>query len=513
MNKLTRFIILLITVGISIWLLTPSVQWYFFLPQKDKDLLKLTQDQLDTQSVEIRKRVIQIKNIRKGALNLGLDLQGGVSLILQINDENLTNQLLEKNDFDKGKVEADYKAEYANAAERALEVLKNRMDQFGVAEPLIRKTFEGRISIELPGLSNPQLIREALSKVGRLEFRIVDEKTMKQLQALNVPFSSKGYLNSRQDVPVNFQLPPESDWYSYWENDEFGIPKLKGWYVLFKKVELDGTMIKNARADHDQYGRNLVSFELSPEGADIFGEVTGQNIQNRLAIVLDEKVKSAPTIQSEISGGSGQITGDFTTEEAVFLANVLKAGSLPVKMDIVQERVIGSSLGDDSIKESSLAAIIGAAIVVLFIILYYKGSGVISIVALSFHLLFVVALLAGMRATLTLSGIVGFAITVGIAVDANVIIYERIREELRCSRNYRHALENGFHHASATIWDSNFTTLMAGLALYIFGTGSIKGFGITFTFGILSNVYAALFITRLVFDWVLDTFKMEKISV
>jgi preprotein translocase subunit SecD len=513
MNKLTRFVILLITVGISIWLLTPTVQWYFFLPKQDKDLLKLTQDQLDTQSVEIRKRVIKIKNIRKGALNLGLDLQGGVSLILQINDESLTNQLLEKNDFDKAKVEADYKTEYANAAERALEVLKNRMDQFGVAEPLIRKTFEGRISIELPGLNNPQLIREALSKVGRLEFKIVDEKTIKQLQALNVPFSSKGYLISRQDVPASFQLPSESDWYSYWENDEFGIPKLKGWYVLFKKVELDGTMIKNAKADHDQYGRNLVSFELSPEGADIFGEVTAQNIQNRLAIVLDEKVKSAPTIQSEISGGSGQITGDFTTEEAVFLANVLKAGSLPVKMDIVQERVIGSSLGDDSIKESTTAGLFGVIIVVLFMIAYYRVSGSFSIISLVFNLLYMIALLAGVRATLTLSGIAGIALTVGMAVDANVLIYERIREELRRSRNYRHALQNGFSHASATIVDSNLTTLIAGFALYVFGSGSIKGFGITLSFGIIANIFAALFITRLIFDWVLDTFKVEKISV
>lgn len=512
MSKLSRFFILIIIAGISMWFLYPSIEWYFIIPQKDKDLLTLSQDQLDVQSSEIKKRALQVKTTRKGALNLGLDLQGGVNITLQVNEESLSNQLLEKYEFDTNKLSVNYADEFLSASERALEVLKNRMDQFGVAEPIIRKTFDNRITIELPGLNNPQLIREALSKVGRLEFKLVDEKSMKRLLELNVPMYN-GYILSRQDVPSDFQIPAESEWASYWENDEFGIPKLKGWYILYKKVELDGTMISMARPDHDQYGKDYIAFELTPEGADIFGEVTGQNIQNRLAIVLDGKVKSAPAIQNEISGGIGQIKGNFTFEEASLLANVLKAGSLPVKLDIVQERIIGASLGEDSIRDGARAALIGAIIVVIFMILYYKLSGVFSIVGLSFNMFFLIALLAGVRATLTLSGIAGIALTIGMAVDANVLIYERIREELRRSKNYRHALENGFQHASATIWDANLTTLIAAFTLYIFGSGTIRGFGITLAFGIIANIFAALFICRLVFDWYIDTFHPQRFSI
>ncbi len=515
MSKLSRFIILLITVGVSFLFLSPTVQWYFILPQKDKDLLKLSQDQLDIQNTEVKKRTTEVKNIRKGALSLGLDLQGGANLTLQINDESLTNLLMEKNDFDSNKVNADFKSEYATASERALEVLKNRMDQFGVAEPVIRKTFEGRISVELPGLSNPQQIMEALSKAGRLEFKLVDEKSMRALQALRVPLTSReGWVLSRQNVPTNFQLSPESEWASCWKNDEFGMPKLRGWLVLFKKVELDGTMIKKARADHDQFGGNIIDFELTPEGADIFDELTAQNVHTRLAVVLDDKVKSDPVINNEIPGGRGMISGDFTPEEAVYLQNVLNAGSLPVKLDVVQQRVIGSSLGEDSINDTISASLIGASFVILFMIVYYRVSGMFAIITLLFDLIYLLALEAAVPgATITLSSLAGIALTVGIAVDANVIIYERMREELRRSRSYRHALQNGFLHARPTILDSNITTLITAIALYAFGTGSIKGFGLTLSIGILANIFASLFITRLIYDWVLDTFKVQKISV
>ncbi len=263
MSKLSRFFVLLIAIGISLWFLYPSIEWYFIIPQKDKDLLTLSQDQLDIQPPEIKKRALQVKNVRKGALSLGLDLQGGVNITLQINEESLSNQLLEKYEFNTNKLSANYENEFISASERALEVLRNRMDQFGVAEPVIRKTFDNRITIELPGLSNPQLIRDALSRVGRLEFKLVDEASMKKLSELNV-YMSNGYVLSRQDVPSDFQIPAESEWASYWENDEFGIPKLKGWYVLYKKVELDGTMISTARPDHDTYGKNYIAFELTP---------------------------------------------------------------------------------------------------------------------------------------------------------------------------------------------------------------------------------------------------------
>jgi preprotein translocase subunit SecD len=515
MNKMSRFIIWLITIGISVWFLTPTVQWYQFIPEKDKELLKMSQDQLDVQTAELKKKVIELKKIRKKIINLGLDLQGGVNITLQINEDNLKQQMLEKFDYDQKKVDDAFPAELKNSSERALEVLKNRMDQFGVSEPTIRRTTEGRISIELPGMDNPQQIRDALSKVGRLEFRIVDEKTMKKLQTSGVNMTH-GYVVSRQEVPADFQIPDDSEWVASWKNDEFGIPKLDGWYVLKKKVELDGTMVKTARSDVDtRSNQPKVDFELTSEGADVFGEVTAANIDNRLAIVLDGKIKSAPNIRGEISGGTGEITGDFTLEETVFLANVLKAGALPVKLDIVQERVIGATLGSDSISQTSFSLLIGSLLVVVFMILYYKTSGFISIIALSFHVLYLLALLAGTPggATLTLSGIAGIALTIGMAVDSNVIIYERIREELRRSTTYRRALENGYAHASTTIWDSNLTTLMAAIVLLVLGEGTVKGFGLTLFYGIGTNIFASLFLSRFIFDVWMDTFKPVKISV
>ncbi len=512
MSKLARFIVILITVLISAWFLRPTIQWYGFINEKQKELLKMSQDQLDQQTPDIKKQVIDLKKIRKRCLSLGLDLQGGVNITLQVNEEDLKKHLLEKNDFDQKKVDDTFKAELASSVERALEVLKNRMDQFGVSEPTIRKTFGEKISIELPGLDNPQLVKEALSKVGKLEFKIVDEKTMEALKLSNVNMP-KGHVVTREDVPASFVIPEESEWAPYFENDDFGSPKLVGWYILTKSVELDGTMIKTGRADADQYGKPRIAFELTSEGADIFGELTAKNINKRLAIVLDGKIKSAPYIRGEISGGSGEITGDFTTEEAVFLANVLKAGSLPVKLDIVEEKVIGPTLGKDSIMKSTTAGLYGIIAVILFMILYYRVSGVLAIIALGFNMLYMIALLAGINATLTLSGIAGIMLTVGMAVDANVIIYERIREEMRRSRAYKHALENGFAGATNTIVDSNITTLISAFALYIFGTGTIKGFGITLAFGLIANMFAALFITRFLFDWLVDSLHFKKISV
>ncbi len=511
MGKLGKLTFIVLTVVFGLWVLMPTIQWYFYIPEKDKELLKISQDELEVQSPEIKKKVFDLKKIRSKTISLGLDLQGGVNLTLQVDEEELKKQLLEKYE-DEEKVKELFEKEKTDALERGLEVLRNRMDQFGVAEPVIRKTFEGRISVELPGLNNPQLIREALNKVGRLEFHIVDEKVMEELSRLGAT-DRQGYVPSRDNVPKEFKMPEDSDWFSYWENDEYGIPKLRGWLVLKKKVELDGSMVKDARSDTDPYGKPIVSFQLTDEGADIFAEVTAQNVNKRLAIVLDGRIKSAPSIREEIGGGSGQITGSFTLEETVFLANILKSGALPVKLQVVQERIIGPTLGKDSIIDSGKAMIIGSILVLVFMILYYKFGGIVASIALAFNIFYLLALLAAVRATLTLSGIAGIALTVGMAVDANVIIYERIREEMRTSSLFKHAIDNGFSHAKSTILDANITTIFAAVALYVLGTGTIKGFGLTLLFGIIANVFAALFITRFLFDSWLDIFKPKKILI
>ncbi len=512
MGRLGKFIVILLTVVLGLWVLMPTIKWYFFIPEEDKELLKIPVDELETQSSEIKKKVMELKNIRQKTISLGLDLQGGVNLTLQIDEEELRKQLLEKYE-DENKLNENFEKEKMEALERGLEVLKNRMDQFGVAEPVIRKTFEGRISVELPGLNNPQLVREALNKVGRLEFHIVDEDSMQLLNRLGVVSQGDGLVKSRDSVPANFKLPDDSDWFSYWENDQYGIPKLKGWLILKKRIELDGSMVKDARYDNDPYGRPEVKFELTDEGGDIFQEVTAKNVNKRLAIVLDGRIKSAPNIKQEIAGGSGVITGSFTVDEAIFLANILKSGALPVKLQVVQERIIGPTLGKDSILQSSRAMVIGAALVLIFMIVYYKMSGVFATIALVFNMFYLMALLASVKATLTLSGIAGIALTVGMAVDASVLIFERIKEELRNSSSFKNAIANGFDHAKGTILDANITTIFAAAALYVLGSGTIKGFGLTLLFGIIANLFAALFITKFLYEFWLKTFKPSKISI
>ncbi len=513
MNKGARFALLLILIGIAGWWLYPTYKWYVRLTPQERELINTSEDALDLKSGEEKRLITDLKKVRKRALSLGLDLQGGVYIVAQVDAADLTNQLMDQNEYDEKKVRQIYPDEYKKATERILEVLKNRMDSFGVAEPSIRKTFDDRISIELPGMDNPQLIRQGLSKVGKLEFHIMDEESMEKLgQISTVIFGSNGQIISRQNVPEEFKIPDDSDWYALWENDEFGTPRLQGWYILKKKVEMDGTAIGQARADVDDYGSYKIPFSLTAEGTDIFADITRNNIKKRLAIVLDGKVKSAPRINSEIIG-NGEISGSFSADEASFLANVLKAGSLPVKLEIVEERVIGPSLGADSIVSGSKAFIWGALVVIGFMMLYYRGSGVIAVVGLVFNIFFLIAFLGFMNATLTLAGIAGIALTVGMAVDANVIIYERIREEMRRSRTFKHALENGYANASSTIWDSNLTTLFAAFALSMFGQGNIKGFGTTLMFGIIANIFSALFITRLLFDFFVDTFRLKKFSI
>ncbi len=512
MSKLARFVLLLILVALGYWGMWPTIQWYFLLPEDTKELIKISEEEMDKLSPEVRKQVIDIKALRKRVMNLGLDLQGGANLLLEVDAEELKAQLADKGG--ESLSEAAFREEFDRANERAVEILKNRMDTFGVSEVSIAKTFDGRISVELPGVSEPQIIRESLSRVGRLEFKLVDEEAMKKLQELGVQMV-QGAVISRQNIPTNFVLPADSDWYPLYENDDYGIPRLRGWYVLKKETVLDGTYMDRAQPDmNPTTGQPVVSFSLTLEGAEIFADVTRNNVGRRLAIVLDGRVKSAPVINSEIPGGRGEISGKFTYEEANFLANILKAGSLPVRLNVVQEQIVGPSLGADAIEGGTKAVIISLIVVALFMIVWYKGSGVIAVIGLVFNIYFLLAILSGIfTATLTLSGIAGIALTIGMAVDANVIIFSRIREEMKRNPNFRHALENGYKHASATIWDSNLTTFFAAVALSLFGTGSIKGFGMTLGAGIIANMFAMLFVTRLVYDFLLDTLKLKKVSI
>ncbi|MGL4394767.1 MAG: protein translocase subunit SecD [Brevinema sp.] len=511
MNKLSRYIMLCTLVGLALWGLYPTYQWHKVISAEDRALINMTVDELAVADIETREYVQNLKKIKSKTLSLGLDLQGGVYVATVPDEDDLREQLLQQNDYDEEVVEKIFESEKATALTRALEILKNRIDAFGVAEPSIRPTYDGKITIELPGVSDPNLLKESLAQVGKLEFRFVNQELMNSLANQGVPMNGQYGILSRDDVPVSFVLPRDTEWLSYWENDAADIPQLKGWYLVKKAVELDGTAIKSANLDSDNLGRSVVAFTLTDEGGQEFADITKNNIQRQLAIVLDDRVRSAPVIQGEIPGGRGQISGSFTFQEATYLANILEAGALPVRLNIIEERVIGPQLGADSIRRGVQALTFGAIAVVLFMVIWYRLAGIVAAIALTLNVLFLVSILSSIGATLTLAGIAGIALTVGMAVDANIIIFERIREEQKRSKNFISAFHNAYEHASATIWDSNLTTLIAALSLSVFGSGAIKGFGSTLAYGIIANIFTSLFVSKLILESFIKKNKEMKI--
>ncbi|MGL5956381.1 MAG: protein translocase subunit SecD [Brevinema sp.] len=500
MNKISRYFLLIAVIGWAFWGLYPTYQWYILIAPEDKALIGMPAEELAIADEDTRIFIQELKKIRAKTLSLGLDLQGGVYVAAIPNEEDLRQQLLQQYDEDEVAVEENFQQEKEAALLRSLEILKNRIDAFGVAEPAIRPTFDGKITIELPGVSDPNLLKEGLSNVGKLEFRFVNQELMNILAGQGVPYDGRYGLLNRDDVPATFILPLDTTWVSYWENDTTDIPQLKGWYLIYKKVDLDGTAIKSATAETDNLGRNVVSFELTDEGGDLFADITKNNINKQFAIILDDRVRSAPVIQGEIPNGRGQISGTFGLSEANYLANILEAGSLPVRLEIIEERIIGPQLGADSIQKGMQALLFGTIGVILFMIIFYRIAGLVASFALALNMLFLLSILASMGATLTLSGIAGIALTVGMAVDANIIIYERIREEKKKSHYFLSAFHSAYEHAGATIWDSNLTTIIAAIALSVFGSGSIKGFGVTLAFGIIANIFTALFVTKLLLE-------------
>ncbi|MGL4367523.1 MAG: protein translocase subunit SecD [Brevinemataceae bacterium] len=511
MNKLFRSFILFAVIGWGIWGLYPTYQWYFDISEEDKALIGTSAEKLATMDQETKEYIQYLKKIRSKTLLLGLDLQGGVYVATVPDEEDLKKQLIEQYDGDEQEVNKIFQTEKENALIRALEILKNRIDAFGVAEPAIRPTFDGKITIELPGVSDPNLLKEGLAQVGKLEFRFVNQELMNALINQRVPYDSRYGILSLDELPAAFIMPSDSEWLAYWENDSTDVPQLKGWYLIKKQVDLDGSQIKSALVETDNLGRNVVSFELTDEGGEIFADITKNNINRQFAIILDDRVRSAPVIQGEIPGGRGQISGTFTLTEASYLANILEAGALPVRLNIIEERIIGPQLGADSIKRGLQAVLFGTGAVILFMIVWYRVAGIIASFTLLLNVFLLISILASLGATLTLAGIAGIALTVGMAVDANIIIYERIKEEQKRSRNFLSAFHSAYEHASTTIWDSNLTTLIASIALSVFGSGSIKGFGVTLAFGIISNIFTSLFVSKLLLE--LSVSKSKEIKI
>ena len=376
--------------------------------------------------------------------------------------------------------------------DQSLETIRNRVDSLGVSEPTIQERGQGEyeILVQLPGVDDPERVKEIINTTAMLEIKQV----------------SAGPYNSRQDglamhggvLPVGTELLVSVEA----PDQPTATPVPEQWYLVNRIPAITGRDLRTARPGRDENNRPQVDFTLNNDGARRFGEFTGANIGNSLAVVLDGRIQSVATIQSQITD-SGRITGQFSQQRANDLALVLRAGALPASMRYLEERTVGPSLGADSIRAGVTASLIGLVAVVAFMVIYYKFAGINAIVALTLNLLILMAVLNYIQGTLTLPGIAGILLTIGMAVDANVLVFERIREELRAGKTPVSAIEAGFSKAIITIIDTNTTTIIAAFFLFLFGTGPVKGFAVTVSIGLAANLFAAVFVSRFLFDLIL----------
>ena len=462
------------------------------------------------------------------SINLGLDLQGGSHLLLQVDSEAVQTERLEsigeslrlefreeRVRFQKldvsgttlsftlrdekavatrnealGALGDDYLIEtdgltsrvrfseqgilnlQTSTVEQSIEIIRRRLDPDGTKEPIIQRQGASRVLVQLPGVDNPEEIKRLLGRTAKLTFQLVDLRT------------------TASEARSSGRVPPGAVLMESANGDGT-------YYVVEKRVLVSGETLDTATSGFDQNSRPAVNFALNAEGARKFGKATGENIGRPFAIVLDGQVVSAPTIQSQIFG-SGQITGNFTVQETNELALILRAGALPAPLTVLEERSIGPGLGADSIAAGQIAAVVGLILVMGYMIATYGLFGVFAVTALLANIILILGALSAIQATLTLPGIAGIVLTMGMAVDANVLVFERIREEIRRGRSLTAAIEAGYSRAISTIIDSNLTTLFAALFLYIFGSGPIKGFSVTLAIGILTSMFTAIMVTRLI---------------
>ncbi len=397
-----------------------------------------------------------------------------------------------------------------SAINQALETIRNRIDQFGVAEPLVQRQGLKQIVVQLPGVKDPKRAKDLIKETALLEFKMLDEENQMKLDLpARIPKEKEADVIKQAEgkLPegdqILFERAVERD-----TGREYRIP-----YLVKKRVMLTGDVLSDARVSIGQFNDPYVSITFDAKGGREFERITGDNVKKRMAVVLDNTIYSAPVIQERITGGRAQITGTFSTQEANDLAIVLRAGALPAPLKIIQDLTVGPSLGQDSIEKGVKATLFAGAMVVVFMITYYRLSGVIADFALVLNLVCLMGALSALTATLTLPGIAGIVLTIGMGVDSNVLIFERIREELRSGKAVRLAVDSGYDKALLTIIDSHVTTLITGVALFLFGTGPIKGFAVTLCLGIAINLFTALVGTKVIFDMMNQRQKVEQLSI
>lgn len=450
---------------LSFWLLYPTVEWYTKTPAERTKL----------EAVRMRPKRI---------LNLGLDLRGGTHLLLELDVEKL------------GK-----KEQLPDAMARAIEIIRNRIDQYGVGETPISRQGDRWIAVDLPGISNTEEAENLIGKTALLEFRLVDESAAAQAVVSKAEMMDGSPLNKDgSPVPEIAKLLPKGTMLAKSAAGQEG--ERTRYYVLNDTVTVTGAYLENARVESDrQFGTPSIGFTFNKEGGRLFDQFTGANVGKYLAIVLDGVVHSAPVIKTRISGGSGVIEGSFTLEEARDLAIVLRAGSLPAPVSIIEKRVVGPGLGEDSIRKGLLSALSGLVLVLVFMAIYYKGGGFIADTALLLNFVFLIAAMGYFNATLTLPGIAGMILSLAMAIDANVLILERMREELALSKPVAMIIPTGYDKAWSAILDSNVTTWIAAIFLFQFGSGPVKGFAVTLTIGLLIGMFTSVFVTRAIYEF------------
>jgi protein-export membrane protein SecD len=574
-----KILIIIAIIGYSIYALYPSGTYY-----------TMSDDERERLSTEKRDKYLE------SVIKLGLDLQGGMHIVLEVDDSELDDNAKK------------------DAPDRVMEIMRNRVDQFGVAEPVIQRQGDKRIIVQLPGLEDPERARNLVGTTALLEFRLVREpdevgriltefdRVLKGVKVEGSIVDTSGVVTSEdgdttavveeeetqvaeaeaaspadsllagisgadsllpvlpgtEDLEVPTQeISEDRPFTSYLITqfdggvvvDERNVRELSAlletpqakrvtprnstffWgnralplqgggegrvlYLLESRATLDGSTLIDATTRNDPDDPTLLNvvFRLNRQGAMIFSRFTGENIGRRIAIVLDGNVRSAPVVQTKIPGGEGRITGLDDDEEANDLSIVLRAGALPAPVSIIEERTVGPTLGRDSIVAGTYAALGGFIVVMLFMIVYYRASGVLACGALILNLIIILAVLAKLHAALTLPGIAGLILTIGMAIDANVLIFERIREELAKAKTVRSAIEAGYERAFRTIVDANVTTLITAFVLWQFGTGPIKGFATTLSIGIAASMFTALICTRVVLDLITSRRQLRKLSV
>jgi preprotein translocase subunit SecD len=570
MKKRYRFLIILAVIAVGFYFVWPSVRWYFLTPQVDKDVAESSRNQIKVYAQEradeaikalialdpaaplpeaysflkpkasaryktanktlpgawkvqdalqaysgradlatdaedwYRSQMFALKDLKNQTMQLGLDLRGGMYVTVRMDFAAL----------EKTSGTTLNSVQREDKVKTTLEVLRNKIDQFGLTDPSIRTQGTDQIIIEIPGTSDPETVNRFIMGKGSLTFHIVDTDAVQKVREYTAahPGVLLDAAGNIKDTGVLTVIPRGDVLRGVFDKDSYGVDNLKGFTVLKEEVGLNGTEIRGAQVSRDNVtGQPTVVFNLTPQGGETFYKLTSANVNNTLAVALDNKVKAQATIREPIRD-QVSVSG-FKFEEATDLALTLRTGSLPVPLEIISQQQIGASLGQDAIGQGLRASALGLALVFLFMIGYYRRAGLNAILANVLNLYLIVCVLSVFGFTLTLAAIAGLVLNVGMAVDASVLIFERMKEEMRLGKSTPAVVKSGFERAFLAIADSNITTIIAALVLTQLAKGSIQGFAVTLAVGNIATLFSAVFVSRLIFDFNVEVLKVKKILV